>query len=254
VSAAAVSDRRLVVANWKMYLGPAASEALADRIASAGVPGGVDAALAPSFGALAAVGRRLAGTGLALAAQDVSPETEGAFTGEVSAASLRELGVSVCIVGHSERRQRHAETGPLLARKLQRLVEGGLAPLYCVGETRAERDAGRTDAVLTAQLSALDDFAAPPPGFALAYEPVWAIGTGLAATPEMAAAAHATLREALAARWGAAAAAPLRILYGGSVTAANAAALFAQPGVDGGLVGGASLDAAAFGAILRAAA
>ena len=252
MSGAAV-PRRLVVANWKMSLTPSASLALADRIAAAGVPPAVDAALAPSFGALDGVGRRLSGSGIALAAQDVSPETEGAFTGEVSAASLKELGVSIGIVGHSERRQRHGEAGPLLARKIERLVEFGIAPLYCVGETRAERDMGRTTAVLTAQLAALDGFGSPPPGFALAYEPVWAIGTGLSATPAMAAEAHAVLREALGARWGATAAASIRILYGGSVTPANAPELFRRPGVDGGLVGGASLDAAAFGAILRAA-
>jgi triosephosphate isomerase len=245
--------RRLVVANWKMFLTPSASAALAERIVAAGVPAGLDAALAPSFGALDAVGGRVSGSGIALAAQDVSPETQGAFTGEVSAASLKELGVSIGIVGHSERRQRHGEAGPLLARKIQRLVENGIAPLYCVGETRAERDAGATHAVLAAQLAALDGFAAAPPGFALAYEPVWAIGTGLAATPAMAAEAHAVLRAALGTRWGAVAAASIRILYGGSVTPANAAELFDQPGVDGGLVGGASLDAPAFGAILRAA-
>jgi triosephosphate isomerase (TIM) len=248
-----MSARRLVVANWKMYLGPSASATLAGRIAS-GLPEGVDAALAPSFGAIESVGRTLAGGRVALAAQDVSPEREGAFTGEVSATSLRELGVSICIVGHSERRQRHAETGALLARKLERLVESTIAPLFCVGETRAERDGGRTIEVLTAQLAALDVFRTPPAGFALAYEPVWAIGTGLAATPAMAAEAHAVLREALEKRWGADVARSIRILYGGSVTAANAASLFARSGVDGGLVGGASLDPAAFGAILRAAA
>jgi triosephosphate isomerase len=248
-----VSARRLVVANWKMYLTPSASAALAARIAAA-LPGGVDAALAPSFGALERVGRLLGGGPVALAAQDVSPEKEGAFTGEVSAASLKELGVAIGIVGHSERRQRHGEAGVLLAKKLERLVENGIAPLYCVGETRAERDGGRTAEVLTAQLGALDGFGTPPAGFALAYEPVWAIGTGLAATPEMAAETHAVLRQALGARWGAGVAGSIRILYGGSVTAANAAALFAQPGLDGGLVGGASLDADAFGAILRAGA
>jgi triosephosphate isomerase (TIM) len=249
-----MSARRLVVANWKMYLTPSASLALAERLLAAGVPAGVDAGLAPSFGALERVGRRLGGTSVALAAQDVSPEKEGAFTGEVAAASLRELGVSIGIVGHSERRQRHGETDALLARKIERLVEEGIAPLYCVGETRAERDSGRTASVLTAQLEALAGLDSPPGGFALAYEPVWAIGTGLAATPEMAAEAHAVLRAALAARWGALAANSIRILYGGSMTKANAAALFAQPGVDGGLVGGASLDPGAFGTILAAAA
>jgi len=248
-----MAARRLVVANWKMSLTPSASLALAEHLLDARLPPGVDVGLAPSFGALERVGRRLRGSRIALAAQDVSPETQGAFTGEVSAASLKELGVSIGIVGHSERRQRHGEAGPLLARKIERLVENGIAPLFCVGESRAERDAGRTQAVLASQLAALDGFAAPPPLFALAYEPVWAIGTGLAATPAMAAEAHAVLREALSARWGAAAAASIRILYGGSVTPANAPELFRQTGVDGGLVGGASLDAAAFGAILRAA-
>ncbi|MBK9061728.1 MAG: triose-phosphate isomerase [Acidobacteria bacterium] len=249
-----MAARRLVVANWKMSLTPSASLALAEHLLDARLPPGVDVGLAPSFGALERVGRRLRGSRIALAAQDVSPEAQGAFTGEVSAASLRELGVSIGIVGHSERRQRHGEAGPLLARKIERLVENGIAPLFCVGESRAERDAGRTQAVLTSQLTALDGFAAPPPLFALAYEPVWAIGTGLAATPAMAAEAHAVLREALSARWGAAAAGATRILYGGSVTPANAPELFRQAGVDGGLVGGASLDAAAFGALLRAAA
>ncbi|HEY3348275.1 MAG TPA: triose-phosphate isomerase [Thermoanaerobaculia bacterium] len=247
-----MASRRLVVANWKMSLTPSASLALAERLLDARLPPGVDVGLAPSFGALDRVGRRLRGSRIALAAQDVSPETQGAFTGEVSAASLKELGVSIGLVGHSERRQRHGEMNPLLARKIERLVENGIAPLYCIGETRAEREAGATRAILTGQLAALDGFAAPPPGIALAYEPVWAIGTGLAATPAMAAEAHAVLREALGARWGAAAAS-IRILYGGSVTPANAPELFRQPGVDGGLVGGASLDAAAFGAILRAA-
>jgi triosephosphate isomerase len=249
-----VTVRRLVVANWKMYRTPSASLALAECLLAAGVPPGVDAGLAPSFGALERVGRRLAGTAVALAAQDVSPEKEGAFTGEVSAASLKELGVSIGIVGHSERRQRHGETGALLARKIERLVDAGIAPLFCVGETRAERDAGRTAVVLTAQLGALDGLKTPPAGLALAYEPVWAIGTGLAATPEVAAEAHGVLRAALGARWGERAAGSIRILYGGSVTKANAAALFGQPGVDGGLVGGASLDPAEFGAILASAA
>jgi triosephosphate isomerase len=248
-----MAARRLVVANWKMSLTPSASLALAERLLDARLPPGVDVGLAPSFGALERVGRRLRGSRIALAAQDVSPEIEGAFTGEVSAASLKDLGVSIGLVGHSERRQRHGEAGPLLARKIERLVENGIAPLYCVGESRAEREAGATHAILAGQVGALDGFAAPPAGFTLAYEPVWAIGTGLAATPAMAAEAHGVLREALGARWGAAAAASIRILYGGSVTPSNAPELFRQPGVDGGLVGGASLDAAAFGAILRAA-
>jgi len=137
---------------------------------------------------------------------------------------------------------------------MSRLAEEGLAPLYCVGETRAERDAGRTGDVLRTQLGALDGFAAPPPGLTLAYEPVWAIGTGLSATPEMAAEAHARLREELAARFGGDVARSTRILYGGSVSPANSPALFAKAEVDGGLVGGASLAAGDFAALLAAAA
>lgn len=248
-----MAARRLVVANWKMYRTPSASLALAERVLAPWPPAGVDVALAPSFGALERVGRRLAGSRVALAAQDVSPEKEGAFTGEVSAASLKELGVAIGIVGHSERRTRHGERGSLLSRKIERLEEAGIAPLYCVGETRGERDAGRTREILEAQLSVFDGVKSPPPGLALAYEPVWAIGTGLAATPEMAEEAHRVVRDALAARWGGAVAGSIRILYGGSVTKANAPALFARPGVDGGLVGGASLDPAEFAAILAAA-
>ena len=137
--------------------------------------------------------------------------------------------------------------------KMTRLAEEGLAPLYCVGETRAERDAGRTGDVLRTQLGALDGFRAPPSGLVLAYEPVWAIGTGLSATPEMAAEAHARLRDELAARFGGEAARSTRILYGGSVTPASAPSIFARPEVDGGLVGGASLAAGDFGALLASA-
>lgn len=241
-----MAARRLVVANWKMSLTPSASLALAERLLDARLPPGVDVGLAPSFGALDRVGRRLRSSRIALAAQDVSPEKEGAFTGEVSAASLKELGVSICLVGHSERRQRHGEAGPLLALKLLRLVECGVSPLYCVGETRAERVEGRTDAVLLAQLAALDGFSAPPPGFALAYEPVWAIGTGRAARPGDAESARAGLAALLEGRR------DLRILYGGSVTPENAPSLSAETAFEGFLVGGASLSPAAFAAIARA--
>ena len=162
----------------------------------------MDIAIAPSFPALDRVRAALLGSDIALAAQDVFHEREGAFTGEVSAAMLKDAGVSLVLVGHSERRLLRGERETDFARKMARLAEEGLAPLYCVGETRKEREAGRTRDVLRTQLGALDGFAAPPPGLALAYEPVWAIGTGLAATPEMAADAHAYLRAELAARFG----------------------------------------------------
>jgi triosephosphate isomerase len=191
--------------------------------------------------------------GIALAAQDVYSEREGAFTGEVSAAMLKDLGVSIVLVGHSERRLLRGEREGDFARKMARLAEEGLAPLYCVGETRQERDAGRTADVLKLQLEALDAFAAPPPGLTLAYEPVWAIGTGLSATPEMAVEVHARLREGLAARYGEGVARATRILYGGSVSPGNAAGLFANAEVDGGLVGGASLSAGDFAVLLATA-
>ncbi|HEX5855806.1 MAG TPA: triose-phosphate isomerase [Thermoanaerobaculia bacterium] len=246
--------RRLLAANWKMTRTPSAAAVLARAIVALARPVEVDVAIAPSFPALDRVGEALFGTGIALAAQDVYAEREGAFTGEVSAPMLKDAGVSLVLVGHSERRHFRGEREPDFARKMARLAEEGLAPLYCVGETRAERDAGRTGDVLLTQLGALDGFATPPPGLTLAYEPVWAIGTGLSATPEMAAEAHARLREALAARFGGEVARSTRILYGGSVSPANASALFAKAEVDGGLVGGASLAAGDFAALLAAAA
>jgi triosephosphate isomerase len=246
--------RRFFVANWKMTRTPSAAAELAHAIAALARPASVDIAIAPSFPALDRVRTALSGSGIALAAQDVFHEREGAFTGEVSAAMLKDAGVSLVLVGHSERRLLRGERETDFARKLARLAEEGLAPLYCVGETRSEREAGRTLDVLRTQLRALDGFAAPPPGLALAYEPVWAIGTGLAATPEMASDAHAHIRAELAARFGEPVALSTRILYGGSVSPASAPGLFAQEELDGGLVGGASLSASDAAAILAAAA
>lgn len=233
---------------------PSAAAALARALATLPRPREVDFAVVPSFPALDRVGAALSGTGIALGAQDVYVEREGAFTGEVSASMLKDAGVTLVLVGHSERRLLRGEREPDFARKMERLAEEGLAPVYCVGETRAERDAGRTVEVLRSQLAALDAFSAPPPGLTLAYEPVWAIGTGVAATPPMAADAHARLRAELAARFGPGVAAAMRILYGGSVSAASAPGLFAEAEVDGGLVGGASLVAADVAALLAAAA
>ena len=246
--------RRFFVANWKMTRTPSQAAELARAIAALARPAGVDIAIAPSFPALDRVRAALLGSGIALGAQDVHGEREGAFTGEVSAAMLKDAGVSLVLVGHSERRLLRGERETDFARKLARLAEEGLAPLYCVGETRNERQAGRTLDVLRTQLGALDGFPAPPPGLALAYEPVWAIGTGLAATPEMAADAHAHLRAELAARFGEPVALSTRILYGGSVSPSSAPGLFAKEEVDGGLVGGASLSASDTAAVLAAAA
>jgi triosephosphate isomerase len=233
---------------------PSAAAALARTLTAIPRTGAVDFAIAPSFPALDRVGAALTGTGIALAAQDVYVEKEGAFTGEVSAAMLKDAGVTLVLVGHSERRLLRGEREPDFARKMERLVEQGLAPLYCVGETRTERDAGRTAEVLRNQFAALDGFSAPPPGLTLAYEPVWAIGTGLPATPRMAAEVHARLRAEFATRFGPEAAASIRILYGGSMSPASAPGLFAEAEVDGGLVGNASLVADDVTALLAAAA
>ncbi len=246
-----------VVANWKMN--KTATEAEAFVAGFRGLlpapPPGVDLAIAPPFPALERTGRALAGSGVGLAAQDVHAEQKGAYTGEVAASMLADLGVAFCLVGHSERRRDRHETEEQFARKMKRLVEAGIAPLYCVGETLEQRDRGETDAVLADQLTALDLFGPDlPPGFVLAYEPVWAIGTGRAATPEMAQAAHRHLRTLLSRRAGAVAAEAVRVLYGGSVTPANARELFSQPDIDGGLVGGASLNPADFAALAEAAA
>jgi triosephosphate isomerase len=245
--------RRLVVANWKMHKTPKEGAAFAEELLRRGVPESVDVALAPAFPALESVGRVRAGTRVLLAAQDVFREARGAFTGEVSAEMLSDLEVALVLVGHSERRRGRGEREEELAEKMRTLAERGISPLYCVGETLDEREAGRTDDVLASQMEALDAFADPPPGLALAYEPVWAIGTGRSASPAMAAEAHAALRRLLQKRLGRATAATTRILYGGSVTPANARALFARGELDGALVGGAALEASSFAAIARAA-
>ena len=246
----------LVIANWKMNKTPSEAAVFCDELLSRlpGLPESVDLAIAPAFPALERVGRHLLPTRVKLAAQDVHVEPKGAHTGEVSVAMLADVGVAMVLVGHSERRRDRKETEADFSRKMKRLADGGLAPVYCVGETLEERDGGRTEAVLAAQMGALDLFGdALPPGFVLAYEPVWAIGTGRAATPEMADDAHGFLRARLAERFGADAAGSVRILSGGSVTPANATELFSRAQIDGGLVGGASLVPADFAALALAA-
>jgi len=200
---------------------------------------GVDVAVCPPFVSLSAAVQALAGTEIAVAAQNVHWEVEGAFTGEVSAPMLFELGVYGTIVGHSERRQLFGETDDGVARRTRAAIEAGLWVIACVGETEAEREGGETEAVLRRQASVLDAHEQ----LVLAYEPVWAIGTGKTASPEQAQEAHAFLRGLL----------NVPILYGGSVKPENAAELLTQPDVDGALVGGASLDVESFAAICEAA-
>lgn len=247
----------LVVANWKMNKTPREAAAFLDEFLAlrAGLPESVHVAIAPAFPALELVGRHLAPAGFLLAAQDVYTEAKGAFTGEVSAAMLKDCGVSLGLVGHSERRRERGEVEADFSRKMKRLADAGISPVYCVGETLEERDAGETEGVLKRQMAALDLFEADPPaGLVVAYEPVWAIGTGRAATPRTAADAHVAIRALLAARFGDAVAGVVRILYGGSVTSANAAELFREDEIDGALVGGASLQPAEFADVVRAAA
>ncbi|HVC11039.1 MAG TPA: triose-phosphate isomerase [Burkholderiales bacterium] len=246
---------RLVAGNWKMHGSLAANRALLDAILSGiGRLPGVECAVCVPFPYLAQVAERLAGSSLAWGAQNLSEYAQGAHTGEVSAAMLAEFGCRYAIVGHSERRQLYGESDAQAAGKFVAAQASGLIPILCVGETLAERDAGRTDATVGRQLDAVvaKAGAAAFAGAVLAYEPVWAIGSGRTATPEQAQAVHAFLRERLAAA-DRAVAAELRILYGGSVKPDNAAAIFAMPDVDGGLIGGAALVANDFLSICRAA-
>jgi triosephosphate isomerase len=211
----------------------------------------VEIVLAPPFTALAATHDALAGSAIALCAQDVCAESHGAFTGEVSAAMLADAGCLYCIVGHSERRSLYRETSEEVSRKARALLDAGLRPIVCVGETLAQREAGETEAVLARQVDAslADVDPAHAGDLVLAYEPVWAIGTGETATPEQAQAAHAFIRNRLADRFGAAAA-TVRIQYGGSVKPDNASAIMAEPDIDGALVGGASLEPESFARIV----
>jgi triosephosphate isomerase (TIM) len=229
---------RLVAGNWKMHGSRAANRTLLAAILK-GLPKGTQCVVCPPFPYLSEVAEQLRGTAVALGAQNVSEHAQGAYTGEVSAAMLKELGCRYAIVGHSERRQIYGETDKQVAAKFAAASGAGLTPILCVGETLAEREAGKTEEVVARQLGAV----AFKDGV-LAYEPVWAIGTGKNATPEQAQEVHAFLRKKVPH--------DTTILYGGSVKAQNAKAIFAMPDVDGGLIGGASLVAEDFLAILTA--
>jgi triosephosphate isomerase len=248
-----MSRRRFLAANWKMHKTIAESVAFATDFLPLVKGAPAEIAIAPPFTALAALGEALAGSNVALAAQNVHDEAKGAFTGEVAPSMLVDAGCAWAIVGHSERRALFGETDAFIARKAAALFAAGLRPIVCVGETLAEREAGRTFAVLETQLagSLASVPAARAAELVIAYEPVWAIGTGRTATPEMAQESHATIRGWLRGRFAAAADA-IRIQYGGSVKPENAAELMAQPDVDGALVGGASLEPASFARIVLA--
>lgn len=245
--------KKLIAGNWKMNGSLAANAALmGELLAGIGQPA-CDVAVCVPAVYLAQVQLLLAGQGgIALGAQDVSQHESGAYTGDVSAAMLKELGARYVIVGHSERRQYQSETDAQVAVKAQRALAAGLTPIVCVGETLREREQGETESVVSRQLSAVIQLNGERlADLVVAYEPVWAIGTGRTATPEQAQAVHAALRALLAAAD--LQAAGVRILYGGSMNAGNAAELLAQPDIDGGLIGGASLKARDFLKIIETA-
>ncbi len=247
----ATTRRKLVVGNWKMNGNHSANAELLSGITAAR-PFGCDVAVCVPFPYLSETAVALAGSHVRSGAQDCSAHEQGAYTGEVSAAMLLEFGCRYVIVGHSERRQFHAESDQLVADKAKAALARGLTPIVCVGETLAQREAGDTEAVVKRQLSAVIHTLAHCAGeMVVAYEPVWAIGTGKVATPEQAQAVHALLRAQLKAAT--AHADDMKILYGGSMKPDNAVVLLSQPDIDGGLIGGASLKAADFVAICRAA-
>ena len=249
--------QKLIAGNWKMNGGLAANEALVH-----GVQQGLAQALAGKHAQVAVcvpaaylsqVQLLVKGSGIDLGSQDVSAHEQGAYTGEISAAMLKDFAVRYAIVGHSERRQYHGETDEQVAHKAQRALSAGITPIVCVGETLAEREAGKTEEVVKRQLAAVIHVNGHCISeIVVAYEPVWAIGTGKTATPEQAQAVHAVLRAQLKAATSHSD--RVHILYGGSMNAANAAELLAQPDIDGGLIGGAALKTAEFLTIIAAAA
>ncbi|MFH1143482.1 MAG: triose-phosphate isomerase [Candidatus Eisenbacteria bacterium] len=240
----------LIAGNWKMHMLRSEAMALVDGIlsGSGGLPRGRELLLLPPFTLLAAVGERLKGSPIFLGGQDLHWEASGAYTSAISGPMLRDAGCSHVLIGHSERRLHFGDSGIILWSKLRAALATGLAPIYCVGESLEQREGEKTRDVLEAQ------FQEALPGLSreqmlkvsLAYEPVWAIGTGRTATPGIAQEVHAILRARLAESFGAEVAGGVRILYGGSVKPDNAAALLAQPDIDGALVGGASLKAEGF--------
>ena len=244
--------RKLIAGNWKMNGGLAANEALITALRAASADWACGVAVCVPAPYLAQLQALVAGSKIEVGSQDVSPHASGAYTGELSAAMLKDFAVRYAIVGHSERRQYHAESDALVADKVKAALAHGITPIVCVGETLVEREAGKTQEVVKRQLAAvIHTNGHCISEIVVAYEPVWAIGTGKTATPAQAQEVHAVLRAQLQA------ATPhaerIQILYGGSMNAANAAELLAQPDIDGGLVGGASLKAPDFLSIIAAA-
>lgn len=249
--------RFLIAGNWKMNTTRQAGVTLAGELAAVApqAEAGVEVLVCPPFPYLLTVGEKLVGSAVQLGAQDVYFEAPGAFTGEVAVEMLRDCGCRYVILGHSERRHVMGETDTLINRKVRAAIAGGISAVLCVGELLSERQSGQTEEVLDRQMEG--GLASVPEAEAvslvIAYEPVWAIGTGVTATPEQAESAHEHLRKWLARRYTPAFAEKVRILYGGSVKADNAETLLGQPNVDGALVGGASLKSSTFVPIIEAA-
>jgi triosephosphate isomerase len=242
-----------VAGNWKMNTNKASAAALAKAVAQ-GAPARVQVGVAPPFVYLDAVGQALGGSAVLLGAQDVYFEKDGAFTGEISVAMLLDLGVRFVLTGHSERRHVLKETSDLVAKKAAAVFGAGLTLVHCVGEKLEERDGGKTLQVVEAQLNEINPATTQEPHrLVIAYEPVWAIGTGRTATDEQAQEVHAYVRQSIAKRWNADFADRVRVQYGGSMKPENAKGLQSKPDVDGGLIGGAALKADAFLAICNAA-
>jgi triosephosphate isomerase len=248
-----MKKKKLIAGNWKMNGSLAANEALVMALRQGVGSPACDIAVCVPAPYLAQVQSLVSGSSIGLGAQDVSAQAQGAFTGEQSAAMLKEFGVRYVIVGHSERRQYHGETDEQVAAKTAAALSNGITPIVCVGETLAQREAGQTEEVVKRQLAAVIHINGHCISeIVVAYEPVWAIGTGKTATPEQAQAVHAVLRAQLH-HAASEHASDIQILYGGSMNAANAAELLAQPDINGGLIGGASLKAPDFLQIIAAA-
>ena len=243
--------RTLIAGNWKMNLTLHESRHLAQEVVKVAAGAGPEVMIAPPFTALTVVAEVLAGSEVSLGAQNCCWASQGAFTGEISPLMLRELGCAMVILGHSERRHVFGEDNAMINRRLKGALTAGLRPVFCVGETLEERQAGRANQVLKSQLEEGLDAIPVGVGLVVAYEPVWAIGTGQTATPPQAQEAHAFIRETLAGMSQKTVASEIRILYGGSVNEGNVEALLAQADINGALVGGAALKIESFARIIR---
>ncbi len=243
---------KFIAGNWKMNTTKASAIELAKGVAK-GAPAGVELGVAPPFVYLDAVAQTIAGSKVLLGAQDCYFEKNGAFTGEISVEMLKDVGVKFCLTGHSERRHVLHESPELIGKKTHAIYAGGLTLVHCVGEKLEERDANKTFSIVQAQLQELSNQMQDPQRLVIAYEPVWAIGTGRTASDAQAQEVHAYIRDAIAKLWNKDFADRVRIQYGGSMKAENAKGLLAQADVDGGLIGGAALKAESFLAIANAA-